>query len=308
MTSTRSLTEAVEQLARNEGASLVGFGNIERWENAPPEVHPHSILPITRSVIGIGLPQSRGSLMAIEEGTYWQAYNVDNYAYLNDCEAPRLLRQIVLFLEEQGYTAISIHNPFYHNQGQKLRAEHATGPDGIVSLRMIGVCCGLGELGHHKMLLTPQYGPRQRVFAVFTDAELAPTPLFRGEICDGCKKCMHECEAKAIGNERNVEIKVEDVTYKHASLDNAACAHVHPGHAPEWSPFWKGTEKPGERPYYHQAVHKRFDHLGICAGRGCIRSCLDHLEKTGRVETKFNSPLISKPRWKVVPVKLQHES
>ena len=302
-----SLTQEVEQLARHEGASLVGFGNIERWVNAPPEVHPRSILPVTRSVIAIGLPQSRGAFMAIEEGTYWQAYNVDNYWYLNDVEAPRILRQIVLYLEERGHTAISVHNPFFHNQGQKLRPEHATGPDGIVSLRMVGVCCGLGELGHSKVLLTPEYGPRQRVFAVFTDAELMPTPLFKGEICDGCQECVRECEAKAIGSERSVEIQVEDCTYCHAPLDTQACGYVHPGNAPEWSPFWKGNEKPGERPDYHRSIYERFSHLGICAGRSCIRSCLDHLEKTGRIGTQFNTPLITKPRWKVVPVKPDDE-
>jgi epoxyqueuosine reductase QueG len=297
------LTKEVENIARKEGASLVGFGNIGRWENAPPEVHPHSILPVTRSVVAIGLPQSRGALMAIEEGTYWQAYNVDNYWYLNDVEAPRILRQIVLYLEERGYTAISVHNPFFNNQGQKLRPEHAAGPDGIVSLRMIGVCCGLGELGHSKLLLTPQYGPRQRIFAVFTDAELKPTPLFKGKICDGCKQCVKECEAKAIGEDRSVEIQVEDCTYCHAPLDTAMCSVVHPGTAPEWSPFWKGTEKPGEEPDYHKSIRGRFNHLGICAGRSCIRSCLDHLEKTGRIDAKFNAPLISKPRWKVKTVK-----
>ena len=301
MTAVQTLTRDVERLARQEGASLVGFGNIERWDNASPHVHPRSILPVTRSVIAIGLPQSRGSLMAIEEGTYWQAYNVDNYWYLNDVEAPRIIRRLVLYLEERGHTAISVHNPFHHDQGQKLRPEHATGPDGIVSLRMIGVCCGLGELGHHKMLLTPQYGPRQRVFAVFTDAELEPTPLFKGKICDDCRLCAKECEANAIGEERSVEIQVEDHTYRHAPLDTKACGFVHPGNAPEFSPFWKGTEKPGEQPDYHRALSERFHTLGICAGRGCIRSCLDHLEKTGRIETKFNAPLIDKPRWKLAP-------
>ena len=307
MKSTKTLSNEIEELAKKEGASLVGFGNIERWDNAAPEVHPRSILPITRSVVAIALPQSRGSLMAIEEGTYWQAYNVDSYWYLNEVEAPRILRQLVLYLEEQGHTAIPIHNPFNHNMGQKLRPEHATGPDGIVSLRMIGVCCGLGELGFNKIFLTPQYGPRQRIFAVFTDAELEPTPLFKGKVCDECKACVRECEAKAIGEERTVKLKVEDCTYSHAPLDTRACNVVHPGTTPEWSPFWQGTEKPGERPKYHKEIYDRFFHLGICAGRSCIRSCMDHLEKTKRIDAQFNSPLISKERWKVKPVKMQDQ-
>ena len=302
MDKNNTLTQEIENIARREGASLVGFGNIERWDNAPAEAHPHSILPITRSVMAIALPQSRGALMAIEEGSYWQAYNVDSYWYLNEVEAPRIIRQVVMHLEERGHTAISVHNPFFHNKGQKLRPEHATGPDGIVSLRMIGVCCGLGELGRSKIFLSPQFGPRQRIFAVFTDAELTPTPLFEGKVCDDCRLCETECQANAIGKERCIEIKVEDCIYSHAPLDNDACNVVHPGTTPEWSPFWTGKEKPGERPDYHNSLMTRFGHLGICAGRSCIRSCLDHLEKTGRIQAKFNTPLITKPRWVVKPI------
>lgn len=308
MAKNSSLTSAVEQLARNEGASLVGFGNIERWENAPPEVHPHSILPITRSVIAIGMPQSRGALMGIEEGTYWQAYNVDNYYLLNDVEGPRLLGKIVLYLEELGHTAISVHNPFFHNQGQKLRPEHATGPDAIVSLRMVGVCCGLGELGHSKMFLSPEYGPRQRIFAVFTDAELVPTPLFKGEICDGCLACVKDCEGNAIGNERSIKVEIDGHTYSHAPIDDAACVRAHVGSTPELSPFWKGTEKPGEIPDYHRNIRDRYSHLSICGARSCIRSCMDHLEKTKRIDAQFNAPFISKPRWKINPVKMNNET
>ena len=32
-------------------------------------------------------------------------------------------------------------------------------------------------------------------------------------------------------------------------------------------------------------------------GRGCIRACLDHLEKTGRIEASFKTPFIERERW-----------
>lgn len=241
--------------------------------------------------------------MTVEEGTYWQAYNVGNYHYLNDVEAPRILRQIAMYLEDRGHTAVSIHNPFYHNYGQKVRPEHVTGPDATISLRMIGVCCGLGELGHSKMFLTPEFGPRQRVFAVFTDAILEPTPLFKGEVCDGCGACVRECQAKAIGDERNVKLQVEDQTYCHAPFDEDACFNIHWDTSPGYSPFWSGDEKPGEKPKYQRAIYEHFNHIAICVGRSCLRSCIDHLEKTGRIKAQFNAPFISKPRWKMEPDK-----
>lgn len=209
-------------------------------------------------------------------------------------------------MEKEGYTSVPVHNPFSHNMGQKFREDQPAGPDEIVSLRVVGVACGIGELGHHKMLLISQFGPRQRVFAVLTDVELEPTPLFKGKICDGCLVCVWECEANAIGKTRDVKIRIEDCEYCHATLDTKVCGHVHPGREPEYSPFWTGNEKEGEIPDYHKGALDRFKTLSICAGRGCIRFCLDHLEKTGRIEAKFKTPMIERERWKVKPVTLKH--
>ena len=50
---------------------------------------------------------------------------------------------------------------------------------------------------------------------------------------------------------------------------------------------------------YQQFLRHRFRHCGICVGRGCLRACLDHLEKTGRVEATFKTPFIQRPRWKL---------
>jgi epoxyqueuosine reductase len=294
-----TLTERVRKVALDSGADLVGFAPVSRFEHAPPELHPHTIFPPTRSIIAIALRQPRGTLKAVEEGTYWQAYNCDAYWYLNEVLAPRVLRRICLFLEEEGWTSVPVHNPFHAHSGRKTRHDQPAGPDGMVSLRVIAVAAGLGELGHSKLLLTPQFGPRQRVFAVFTDAELEPTPLFSGKLCDGCKSCARACEACAIGEQREVTFRIEDRVFAHAPFDEKACGRVHRGDDPRFSPFRSGQEKPGEQSPYQQFLMGRFRHLAICVGRGCRRACLDHLEKAGRIQAKFKLPLIERERWKV---------
>ncbi len=294
-----SLTEKVRKVARASGADLVGFAPVARFAGAPAELHPHTIYPQTQTVIAVAVRQVRGALKAAEEGAYWQAYNCDSSWYLNEVVAPQLLRAIVLLLEDAGYTSVPVHNPFHPHTGRRLREDQPAGPDGMVSLRVIGVAAGLGELGHSKLLLTPQFGPRQRVFAVFTDAVLAPTPLFRGSICDGCLACARECEAGAIGQERSVKLTLEGREFAHAPFDPEACGRVHAGHDPRFSPFWNGSEEEGQSPSYHQFLQHRFRHLSICVGRGCLRACLDHLEKTGRIQAAFHTPLIERARWKL---------
>lgn len=293
------LTEQVRQVALDAGAALVGFAPIGRFDSAPPEFHPHTIFPPTRTAIAIAVPQPRGALQAVEEGTYWQAYNCDSYWLLNEVEGPRILRRIVMFLEQHGYTSVPVHNPFHPHTGRQVREDQPFGPDGMVSLRVLGVAAGLGELGLSKVFLTPEFGPRQRVFGVFTDAELEPTPLLSEPVCDECGLCASECEANAIGRERTVRFRIEDKDFSHAELDCQACGRVHRGDDPRYSPFWNGSEKDGEGPSYNAFSKHRFRHLAICVGRGCIRACLDHLEKTGRICKTFRSPFVRRERWKL---------
>ncbi len=292
------LTESVRRTALESGADLVGFAPVSRFDGAPDHCHPYTILPQTRSVVAVAVRQPRGTLKAAEEGTYFQAYSADAYWYLNEVLAIQILRAVTIALEDEGYTSVPVHNPFHPHAGRQLRDDQPAGPDGIVSLRVVGVAAGLGELGHSKVLLTPEFGPRQRVFAVLTDAELEPTPLFTGEVCDGCLACVQECEARAIGEERSVKVMVGGREHSHAPLDADKCVRVHWGMDPPYSPFWTGDEPEGEEPGYHTWLKHRFRHFSVCVGRGCLRACLDHLEKAGRIGRGFRTPLIERKRYR----------
>jgi epoxyqueuosine reductase len=293
------LTERIRRVALDNGAALVGFAPVSRFDNAPPGLDPRTIFPSMRTAIAIALPQARGTLKAVEDGCYWQSYNCDSYWYLNEVEAPRILRRIIMALEDEEYTGVPVHNPFHPHSGRQIRDDQPWGPDGMVSMRVLGVAAGLGELGLSKVLLTPEYGPRQRIFGVFTDAELEPTPVFTGRVCDECMLCAKHCEAGAIGRERSETFEIEGRTFSHAPLDCAACGVVHRGDDPRYSPFWNGTEKEGESPSFNAFSQHRFRHLSVCVGRGCLRACLDHLEKTGRISKTFKTPFTEGERWKL---------
>ena len=295
-----TLTEQVRRVAMENGANLIGFAPISRFDNAPSDVHPHTIFPQTKTAIAVAVCQPRGALKAAEEGTYWQAYNCDSYWYLNEVQAPKVLRSIIMLLEGHGYTSVPIHNPFYAHGGRQIREDQPAGPDGMLSLRVLGVAAGLGELGHSKVFLTPQFGPRQRVFGVLTDCDdLEATPLFAGKICDDCGSCVRECEANAIPEDRSIKFTIDGQEYSHALLDCQACGRVHSGRDPRYSPFWTGDEADGEMPDYNKWTYNRFRHLSICVARGCVRACLDHLEKTHRIEATFKTPFIERERWKL---------
>ena len=69
---------------------------------------------------------------------------------------------------------------------------HSPGP---FSHRHAATRAGLGEFGYNNIVLTPQFGPRQRFNSIITEAELVPDPLIEEPIClrDECGLCMKAC-------------------------------------------------------------------------------------------------------------------
>ncbi len=293
-----ALTAQVKQVALAAGADLVGIAPIERFEGAPEEVHPCTIFSGTRSVIALGCRMLRGALKTIEEGNYWQAYNCDSYQYLNEILAPHMLRKVIVFLEEHGHTSVPIHNPFGPHQGRPVRPG-GTRPDGHMSLRVIGCAAGLGELGMSKIFLTPQFGPRQRMFAVLTDAVLEPDPLFTGSLCDRCGRCAEACPAEAICMDEEVEVTIGERRFRHGAFDSAKCSEVHGGWDFHYSPFVDKDSSRDNPPPYYRFLDHRFRHRSICGGRGCLRACLDHLEKAGRLTHAYHTAMVEGEQWTI---------
>jgi ferredoxin len=73
----------------------------------------------------------------------------------------------------------------------------------------LAIDAGLGEIGRLGLLLTPEFGARQRICKVFTDLPLvADKPIDFGmqRFCETCLFCAHACPAQAIPRgERSLE-------------------------------------------------------------------------------------------------------
>jgi epoxyqueuosine reductase QueG len=290
------LSDEIRREAIDAGADLVGIASIDRFDNAPPELHPRSIFSHTQSVIAVAFRMVRGTLKTIEEGNYWQAYVCDSNQHLNEILAPHVLRRLLLLLEDRGCTSVPVHNPFRPHLGRPVRPG-GTRPDGFVSLRAIGCAAGLGEYGLSKLFLTPQFGPRQRLFALLTDAPLEQDPLLRESICDECGECVRACPANAIPRERTVQMTIEGRTFSHSDIDPDKCVRCHVGWDPRYSPFLKADSTPDNPPPYYEFVRHWFRHISTCGDRGCVRACMDHLEKTGRIEKQYQTPMIEGEQW-----------
>lgn len=316
--------EEIKHAAREYGADLVGIGSIDRWDCAPVENNPKSIMPRAKSVICIGFRVHRGSFRGVEENTYFSAYTLTGFSDINNYYAPTVQRKLASFIEDRGYET----TPVMYNSGRLTTPQGKPGlyqdgtqkprPDIFINHRVAGVLCGVGQIGLSRVLLTPEFGPAQRVFILITDAPLTPDPILEKSICDGCRECVRHCPAKAILGNENDDIDVPGVTsIKRFPLDEEKCKLAHDGGAS--SPFAPdevkayakniidGTRthtadgKP--RPSMEEIAEnvnnkvsyarnaKQFFHspAALCAGEGCMRACLAHLEKRDRLTHKFQN-------------------
>ena len=69
---------------------------------------------------------------------------------------------------------------------------------GAVSHPRLAQLAGLGFVGRHNMLVTPQFGAAVRLVSVFTDAPLEADAPAAGD-CGDCYACRSACPAGAIG-------------------------------------------------------------------------------------------------------------
>lgn len=91
----------------------------------------------------------------------------------------------------------------------------------LVIAPVVAQDAGLGEIGRHGLLLTPEFGGRQRIGVVTTDLELIPDevqPFHLNEFCDHCGRCIRTCPGKAIPTQRT---KIDGVT--RYQIDQEAC-------------------------------------------------------------------------------------
>lgn len=315
-------SKKVKEYAKKCGADIVGIASMDRFEGAPKQMDPRYIFPDAKTMIVMGFRIFRGCLRGIEEGTFFSAYSGMGYAGINVVYQPVVLWNFCKMLEDEGYEAVPIPNSFPWNgavtSGQnpeetgKLKKDWSRpvspekpAPDVFIQLRIAAVAAGLGEIGYSKMFLSPEFGPRQRLAGVITDAPLKPDPLFEGKICDRCMMCVKDCSVQAIPRDKTVKITVAGKELEWADIDFKKCSVGFCGGSKEHNPFMvtpedeKGfTQEVGKAQEYKLGP-QYFYGRALEGARGCIRACMVHLEQQGKLKNAFKKPFRRHKPWKL---------
>lgn len=230
------LTRELKEAARRSGAVLVGVASVDRFDPmppysdaAPPGHHPRDFVPDARAVISIAQPildpvmDAPAALMDREvalvppdakQGYLEALYGIVGHR-LHDFMLEFIGQVVGQHLLAHGYDAMIFPttsigqavnglswlatfqgpNAAWADRYSPLR----TSP-GPISHRHAATRAGLGEFGYNNIVLTREFGPRQRFNTIVTNAELVPDPLITEPIClrDACRLCLAACYMEAI--------------------------------------------------------------------------------------------------------------
>ena len=191
-----SFEQKIKDFVLNDvGMDKVGIASIDRFNESPEGLHPTDFLPGCKSVIVFCTRLPDGAVNATLRTFEDEMYELHGiYAAFGYVGAPNyeLLfanYKISRFVEKLTGCA-AMPNTAGPTHGAKM-----------MSMRHCAYAAGLGEFGWSSLMLTPEFGPRNRFGAVLTTAELTADPMYDGpRLCDPekCHICEKMCPTGAI--------------------------------------------------------------------------------------------------------------
>lgn len=235
MAVTPTLTDRLARFLEDKNVDLWGIAPVSSYEGLQhQQMHPGYWMPDALGVIVLGLQVPRAIVDQVERKTSPYPYLRFAKHLLND-ELDTLANQVSRFLVRSGYDCLP-------TPANDWRDPRTLTP--MVSHVLTAVAAGLGEVGWNNMLLTPQFGVRQKLVTIITNAPLEPGHVYRGDpICDRCMRCVTECEIGAISPDRARSVIIEGTRFEWGALRRLKCVWECEGFTS------KGTFSGGVGPY-----------------------------------------------------------
>lgn len=270
-------TESLKQVATQAGIDLVGIAPIERFDGVSPQHHPKSIFPEAKSVIALAKRITRGCMRGTEEGTQLLTYSTYGMNWVPHRFMAYATVAIASYLEDNRFEAVPVPDlpPETPPMGIPVRPGMPA-PNVMIDFIDAAVRCGLGQIGLTGELMTPEFGHRQRLTLILTDAQLEPSPLVQTNPCNNCGDCAAACPFDAIKVAEAAEREICGLTMKIAPIDAGLCAHCKNG-------VRSNPAHPSGRP----------DRLAAL----CMRSCSLMQERRGELTRPLNAPFREKAPW-----------
>lgn len=294
-------TEEFKKKALEIGADLVGIGSVDRYDGTPANRDPRYILPTAKCVIGVAFRIPRGLMETMETQPYsYTALGVKNLA---EEQTTIYLLKIARLIENMGYEACvqrscpnllpkgdtganpEVQEAFPLNNALSVDGVRPA-PDILLDFEKSGEICGLGTVGRHGKLITPRFGPYQRLTFIVTNAPFDADPMLEKSLCDQCGACEAGCPGHAIG-EKGVDLWQCAVYYRGAHRDNPMITEGYLEKMKNRQDVLNGSARFDEKsareifPLLQFLPPTHYGYVPCLCGKKCLRSCYQHLMEKG---------------------------
>ena len=135
--------------------------------------------------------------------------------------------EVMRVYKELGFGVDDIANWLREKYGVKCQSNHPLG--GLVNTSPLAAKAGLGWQGHNGLLITPEFGQRQRIAPIFIQDKLFEfTDNFEHkwieQFCKTCRKCEKNCPSEAIYSEKIISIEhISGIEHTRTCIDRTKC-------------------------------------------------------------------------------------
>lgn len=201
---------------------LIGVASVQASNSRELKERAGALLPSTKSVVVFGKEIYREVVALFkpskeageaESGELMGAHS----GYLSG-RLTRAVHELATLFRQKGYRSLPL--PAVGPSDQRFLTS-------LLSYKHVAELAGLGTIGRHSLLITPEFGPRVRLACLLTEASLEPSPLAHKEYCSDCDACIRECPAQALQVPKQREAysmnKFACRTYRQAGLTCSVC-------------------------------------------------------------------------------------
>ncbi len=219
------LENRIKDIAKENGAALVGIASRERLMDAPLSGNPEYVLPSTRSIISLAMSIDKKPIKDFLGKKDWLSHGEDGKQLVQSLYL--IGDKLTAFLRDNGHQAVAVdvNNDYRSEEGAADITEMAEFlPD--FAHRYGAVAAGIARLGWSGNVLNPEYGALLELGTVLTSAELEPDLLLTENPCDTCKMCTLVCPVEMISKTETKQIRIAGITDKIAVKKPNTCCWI----------------------------------------------------------------------------------
>lgn len=174
---------------------LIGIVSVETSPSEELKKRATSLLPGVKSVVVLGketfkevvalLRPAKGEGEA-EPGELFGPHSEFINGRLN-----RAVHDLAILFRKSGYKSLPLPAARGFMTDQRFLTH-------MLSYKHAAQLAGLGTIGRHSLLITPEFGPRARLVCILTEAPIEASPVSEKDYCLNCDACIRECPAQAL--------------------------------------------------------------------------------------------------------------